>query len=84
MGCNCKATEHILKIHNKYGYDTAVPWKTRIAFRAGEMVKIILAFIVSIICAPILFIVLLVYAFRGKTAINFNKILNKLLRYKKK
>jgi hypothetical protein len=82
MGCNCKATEHILQIHKKYGYNTTVPWSTKVAFRTTEVLKITAAFIISLLCAPIFFIVLLIYSFKGKTTINFNKILNKLLRYK--
>lgn len=83
MGCNCKATEHILNIHKKYGYDRRTPWSEKIAFRTTEVVKIVAAFIIAILFSPIFFIVLLFLSFKGKSVINFNKILNKLLKGKK-
>lgn len=83
MSCNCKATKHILNIHKKYGHNTSVPWKEKLTFKTEENIKIILAFLLAIIFFPIFLLVLLIGVFRGKTIINFNKILNKLLRYKK-
>lgn len=84
MGCNCKATEHILKIHKKYGNNISTPWKERITFHTAEIIKTILAFFLGILFFPIFLVILLFYSFNGKTVIDVNKILNKLLRHNKK
>lgn len=80
MGCNCKATEHIINVHKKYGWNVNAPWGEKIAFKTKEVVKIVIAFILGIVFSPIFLIVLLFLSIKGKTVINFNKILNKLLK----
>lgn len=82
MGCNCKATEHILKIHKKYGNYASVPWKERVQFRTEESFKLVITFILIIITLPLFIIIILVNSLRGKSVINFNKIFNKLLKHK--
>jgi lipopolysaccharide/colanic/teichoic acid biosynthesis glycosyltransferase len=84
MGCNCKATEHILKVHKKYGREVSVPWSEKIKFNTEEIIKMVLAFVLSIIFSPIMLIILIVFAFQGKSVININNILYKLLKHKKK
>lgn len=83
MGCNCKATEKIIKIHKEYGRDIAVPWSDKLKFRVGESCKIILAMLIALFLSPIIFIVLIVLACQGKTVLNINKLLRKLLRHNK-
>jgi lipopolysaccharide/colanic/teichoic acid biosynthesis glycosyltransferase len=83
MGCNCKATEQILKINKKYGHDINAPLSEKIVFKTEEIIKIVLAFIIAVIFSPIFLVILVFLSFRGKTVINFNKILNKLLKGKK-
>lgn len=84
MGCNCKATEHILKVHKKYGREVSVPWSEKIKFNTEEIIKMVLAFVLSLIFSPIMLIILIVFAFQGKSVININNILYKLLKHKKK
>ena len=84
MGCNCKATEHILKVHKKYGREVSVPWSEKIKFNTAEIIKMVLAFVLSLIFSPIMLIILIVFAFQGKSVININNILYKLLKHKKK
>lgn len=84
MGCNCKATEHILKVHKKYGREISVPWSEKIKFNTEEIIKMALAFVLSLIFSPIMLIILIVFAFQGKSVININNILYKLLKHKKK
>lgn len=80
MGCNCKATEKILNIHKKYGKEMPLPLGEKIKFRTEEIIKMVIVFLLALIASPIILIVLLVLAFQGKTVININKILYKVLK----
>ena len=42
MGCNCKTTEKILKIHKKYGYEVQTSWKERVNYKITNILMKIL------------------------------------------
>ena len=84
MGCNCKATENILKIQKKFGTPTYVPLRERFQFHIEEIGKLIVALILVILLSPFIFIFLLWRAFNGYTVIDTNKLLQKLLRHRQK
>lgn len=84
MGCNCKATENILKIQKKFGTPTYVSFRERFQFNIEEAAKFIVALVLVVLLSPFIFIFLLWRAFNGKTVINTNKLLQKLLRHKQK
>lgn len=84
MGCNCKTTEKIAKIHSDYGVKTNKSWGERAGFKIGEFIKVMIVTIICIIAFPIIFIGVIVRGLIGKTNININKVLNKLLRKDKK
>lgn len=83
MGCNCKTTERIIKIHKEYGYKINSSWKEEIKFRIGEIIKILITLFIAFIFSPLIFIVLIIRAFMGKTTVNINNILNFFLKKKK-
>ena len=82
MGCNCKTTEKIIKLHKEYGKEIDVPIKKKILFRIKETIKYILVLLIGIISLPLIFIIVLFLTFNGKTHFNISKIINKLLRKK--
>lgn len=84
MGCNCKTTEKILKIHKKYGYEVQTSWKERVNYKITNILMKILKIILFFIFLPIIFIVILFLVFKGKTNINITNFLNTLLKKKKK
>lgn len=81
MGCNCKVTKNILKLHKNYGHPTNVKISEKIIFKLKETLKTFLLVLVSIIIFPIILIVVCIMMFNGKTNININNILKK---FKKK
>ena len=79
MGCNCKATEKILKIHKKYGNKINISWKEQMNFKVEQMLKFILIFLVTVAFAPIIFIIITIMFIKGNTVIDLNKILKRLV-----
>lgn len=82
MGCNCKTTETIIKIHKQYGNKINVSWKKKFKFRISEFLKMFLLLLIVIILSPFIVIVIVFTIFIGKKNININKLLNILLRKK--
>jgi hypothetical protein len=80
MGCNCKTTENIIKFHDKYGEKVNVSWGKMVGFKTGEFIKIMLVLLLSVIILPITFTWIIIRVFRGKTTIDINQIIKKLLR----
>lgn len=83
MGCNCKANEKILKIHKDYGKKVNIPWTTEMAFKTGELLKLLLAGVLALLTSPVIFIFLFIRCIQGKTVININEVLRKFIRHKK-
>lgn len=83
MGCNCKANEKILKIHKDYGKKVNTPWTTEMTFKTGELLKLLLAGVIALLTAPVIFIFLIIRCIQGKTVININEVLRKFIRHKK-
>jgi hypothetical protein len=83
MSCNCKANEKILKIHKVYGKEISTPWIEKAQFKTSEIIKILLAGLISLLLSPVIFIFLIIRSIQGKTVIDINKILRKLLRHNK-
>lgn len=82
MGCNCKTTEKILKIHKKYGQERYVSLGEKIKFRTIEFFKFFLVILIAFIFIPIIFIFVMINTLKGKTNININKIIRKIVREK--
>lgn len=82
MGCNCKTTEKIIKLHKKYGKEIDIPNKKKILFKTKETINYILVLLIGLISLPIIFIIVLYLTFSGKRYFNINKIINRLLRKK--
>ena len=79
MGCNCKVNQQIMKIHKNYGRSVNIPWKEKYKFRVIEGIKFILLGIIGLILFPIIFIIILIFFFKGYRTINVNKILSYFL-----
>lgn len=79
MGCNCKTTEKILKIHNKYGEKKYTSLSEKTKFRTIEFLKIFLVTLIALLFMPIIILFVIIYLFKGKTNFNINKIIRKLL-----
>lgn len=82
MGCNCKTTENIIKLHKKYGKEIDIPNKKKFLFKVKESIKYTLVLLIGLISLPIIFIIVLSLTFSGKRYFNINKIINRLLRKK--
>lgn len=82
MGCNCKTTEKIIKLHKKYGKEIDIPNKKKFLFKVKESIKYTLVLLIGLISLPIIFIIVLSLTFSGKRYFNINKIINRLLRKK--
>ena len=83
MGCNCKTTERIIKMHKEYGYKVNTSWGEKIKFRISEIIKILITLFIVLIFSPLIFIVLIICAFIGKTTININNVFKFFLKKKK-
>lgn len=83
MGCNCKTTERIIKIHKEYGYKVNTSWGEKIKFRISEIIKILITLFIVLIFSPLIFIILIIRAFIGKTTINISNVLSFFLKKKK-
>lgn len=82
MGCNCKTTETIIKIHKQYGNKINVSWKKKIRYNISELIMLIIKTVILFIIFPIILIIIIFRAFRGKTNINITNFLNILLKKK--
>lgn len=82
MGCNCKTTENIIKLHKEYGKEIDIPNKKKILFKIKESIKYTLVLLIGLISLPIIFIIVLSLTFSGKRYFNISKIINRLLRKK--
>lgn len=80
MGCNCKTNEQIGKLKKHYGYDVKMSFSESLKFNFNELLKLILIVIIVILFSPMIFIILLILFFCGKTTIDMNKILRFLLK----
>jgi len=80
MGCNCKATEQIIKIHKNYGHEINNPWHEKLGFKLWEGIKLIFIALLFVVFFPVIFIFGIAMIISGKGIINVNKLLNFFLR----
>ena len=81
MGCNCKTTEKIIDIQNRYGTKQQVSAIEKIKFYLEEMPKLILIAILGVVFLPILVIVGIVLIIKENGVININKLLNRFIKH---
>lgn len=79
MGCNCKATQQIIKIHKEYGYKIKAPFKERVKYTFSEALRMIMVVIIAILFFPFTLIALIVMTVSGKRNFNINNLLGVLL-----
>jgi lipopolysaccharide/colanic/teichoic acid biosynthesis glycosyltransferase len=83
MGCNCKTTEKIIDIQNRYGTKQQVSAIEKIKFYLEELPKLILIAILSVVFSPILLIVGIIVIVKENGVININKLLNRFIKQKR-
>lgn len=83
MGCNCKTTEKIIDIQNRYGTKQQVSAIEKIKFYLEEFPKLTLIAILIVVFSPILLIIGIIFIIKENGVININKLLNRFIKQKR-
>lgn len=83
MGCNCKVTKNILRLHKDYGQRKYVKVSDKILFKLKETLRLVIILVLMIFCFPIILIWILIKVISGKNNFNINKNLSTILKKRK-
>ena len=76
MSCNCKVNKQIDYLHRKYGHNIPVRKKTKIKFKADEILRNILTTLLVILFSPFFILhVLYVSLFTKEKSVSMKKMM---------